>query len=60
MTKTLDGKTAGFQVAKALREETEVHKRQEAELFKKVIFFITQSYMYMFIKVVIYGIIYRS
>lgn len=39
-TKTLDGKTAGFQAAKALREETETYKRQEAEHFKKVMFFI--------------------
>lgn len=39
-TKTLDGKTAGFQAAKALREETEAHKRQEAEHFNKVMFFI--------------------
>lgn len=38
-TKTLDGKTAGFQAAKALREETEAHKRQEAEHFSKVMFF---------------------
>lgn len=45
MTKTLDGKTAGFQAAKALREETEAHKRQEAEHFKKVMFFIT-CYIY--------------
>ncbi|XP_011159786.1 BUD13 homolog [Solenopsis invicta] len=35
-TKTLDGKTAGFQAAKALREETEAHKRQEAEHFSKL------------------------
>lgn len=37
-TKTLDGKTAGFQAAKALREETEAYKRQEAEHFSQVIF----------------------
>ncbi|XP_071553994.1 uncharacterized protein [Temnothorax nylanderi] len=35
-TRTLDGKTAGFQAAKALREETEAIKRQEAEHFKKL------------------------
>ncbi|XP_018046702.1 PREDICTED: BUD13 homolog [Atta colombica] len=35
-TKTLDGKTAGFQAATALREETEAHKRQEAEHFSKL------------------------
>ncbi|KAL6266255.1 hypothetical protein P5V15_003115 [Pogonomyrmex californicus] len=35
-TKTLDGKTAGFQAAKALREETEAYKRQEAEHFSKL------------------------
>ncbi|KAG5330893.1 BUD13 protein, partial [Acromyrmex heyeri] len=35
-TKTLDGKTAGFQAAIALREETEAHKRQEAEHFSKL------------------------
>ncbi|XP_077261795.1 uncharacterized protein LOC143897214 [Temnothorax americanus] len=34
--KTLDGKTAGFQAARALREETEAIKRQEAEHFKKL------------------------
>lgn len=45
-TKTLDGKTAGFQAAKALREETEAHKRQEAEHFSKVMFFTTQNYIY--------------
>lgn len=45
-TKTLDGKTAGFQAAKALREETEAHKRQEAEHFSKVMFFIARSYIY--------------
>lgn len=44
MTKTLDGKTAGFQAAKELREEIESHKRQDAELFSKVIFFIIQIY----------------
>ncbi|KAL0117335.1 hypothetical protein PUN28_010292 [Cardiocondyla obscurior] len=35
-TKTLDGKTAGFQAANALREETETYKRQEAEQFSKL------------------------
>lgn len=35
-TKTLDGKTAGFQAAKALREETEAYKRREAEHFSKL------------------------
>lgn len=39
-TKTLDGKTAGFQAAKALREETEAYKQQETEHFNKVTFFI--------------------
>lgn len=38
VTKTLDGKTAGFQAAKALREETEAYKRQEAEHFSQVMF----------------------
>lgn len=36
MTKTLDGKTAGLQDAKALREETEAHRRREAEQFSRV------------------------
>ncbi|XP_011146595.2 BUD13 homolog [Harpegnathos saltator] len=36
MTKTLDGKTAGLQDAKALREETEAHKRREAEQFSRL------------------------
>ncbi|XP_032686791.1 BUD13 homolog [Odontomachus brunneus] len=36
MTKTLDGKTAGLQDARALREETEAHKRREAEQFSKL------------------------
>lgn len=45
-TKTLDGKTAGFQAAKALREETEAFKRQETEHFSKVMFFIVLSYIY--------------
>lgn len=40
MTKTLDGKTAGLQDARALREETESHKRREVEQFNKVTFFI--------------------
>jgi len=44
-TKTLDGKTAGFQAATALREETEAHKRQEAEHFSKVIFFSSKLYL---------------
>lgn len=44
MTKTLDGKTAGFQAAKELREEIEAHKQRDAELFNKVIFFIMQIY----------------
>lgn len=44
MTKTLDGKTAGFQAAKELREEIESHKRRDAELFSNVIFFIIQIY----------------
>ncbi|XP_011875373.1 PREDICTED: BUD13 homolog isoform X2 [Vollenhovia emeryi] len=35
-TKTLDGKVAGFQAARALREETEAYKRQEAEHFNKL------------------------
>lgn len=39
MTKTLDGKTAGFQAGKALREETEAYKRQETEHFKKVVLY---------------------
>lgn len=39
MTKTLDGKVAGFQAAKALREEIESHKQRDAELFSKVMFF---------------------
>lgn len=37
MTKTLDGKRAGFQAAKELREELEAHKQRDAELFSKVI-----------------------
>lgn len=45
-TKTLDGKTAGFQAAKALREETEAYKRQEAEHFSKVMFFIAWRCIY--------------
>lgn len=45
-TKTLDGKTAGFQAAKALREETEAHKRQEAEHFSKVMLSIARIYIY--------------
>lgn len=44
MTKTLDGKTAGFQAAKELREEIEAHKRRDDEIFNKVIFFIMQIY----------------
>ncbi|EFN66053.1 BUD13-like protein [Camponotus floridanus] len=36
MTKTLDGKTAGFQAAKELREEIEAHKQRDAELFNKL------------------------
>ncbi|XP_070164691.1 BUD13 homolog [Polyergus mexicanus] len=36
MTKTLDGKVAGFQAAKALREEIESHKQRDAELFNKL------------------------
>ena len=40
MTKTLDGKTAGLQDAKALREETAAHKRREAEIFEKVLFIL--------------------
>lgn len=36
MTKTLDGKIAGLQNAKALREETEIHKRREIEQFNEV------------------------
>lgn len=36
MKKTLDGKRAGLQDAKALREETEAYKKQEAEHFSKV------------------------
>jgi len=42
-TRTLDGKTAGFQAAKALREETEAYKRQEVEHFSKVMFFIVNG-----------------
>lgn len=44
MKKTLDGKKAGLQNAKALREETEQYKQREAEhfskVFKKILFFI--------------------
>lgn len=40
MTKTLDGKKAGLQDAKALREETEAHKRREMEQFSKVMLYI--------------------
>lgn len=36
MTKTLDGKIAGLQNAKALREETEIHKQREMEQFNEV------------------------
>ena len=36
MKKTLDGKTAGLQNARALREETEAHKKREAEHFNKL------------------------
>ncbi|XP_017893565.1 BUD13 homolog isoform X2 [Ceratina calcarata] len=36
MKKTLDGKTAGLQNAKALREETEAYKKREAEHFSKL------------------------
>ncbi|XP_015609422.1 BUD13 homolog [Cephus cinctus] len=36
MKKTLDGKTAGLQNARALREETDAHKKREAELFSKL------------------------
>lgn len=36
MTKTLDGKIAGLQNAKALREETEIHKQREIEQFNEV------------------------
>lgn len=39
MTKTLDGKMAGLQDAKALREETKAYKQREAEQFNKVIYF---------------------
>ncbi|XP_043279459.1 BUD13 homolog isoform X2 [Venturia canescens] len=34
MKKTLDGKTAGLQDARALRIETEAHKKREAAVFK--------------------------
>ncbi|XP_015429773.1 PREDICTED: LOW QUALITY PROTEIN: BUD13 homolog [Dufourea novaeangliae] len=36
MKKTLDGKKAGLQDAKALREETEAYKKREAEHFSKL------------------------
>ncbi|OAD52643.1 BUD13 like protein [Eufriesea mexicana] len=36
MKKTLDGKTAGLQNARALREETEAYKKREAEHFSKL------------------------
>ncbi|XP_033334419.2 uncharacterized protein LOC117225190 isoform X2 [Megalopta genalis] len=36
MKKTLDGKKAGLQDARALREETEAHKKREAEHFSKL------------------------
>ncbi|XP_031847694.1 uncharacterized protein LOC116433597 isoform X2 [Nomia melanderi] len=36
MKKTLDGKQAGLQNARALREETEAHKKREAEHFSKL------------------------
>ncbi|XP_053681435.1 BUD13 homolog [Anopheles nili] len=36
MTKTLDGKRAGLQDARALREENEKHRRREAEAFEKM------------------------
>ncbi|XP_006623138.1 BUD13 homolog [Apis dorsata] len=36
MKKTLDGKRAGLQDAKALREETEAYKKREAEHFSKL------------------------
>lgn len=45
MTKTLDGKTAGLQDARALREETESHKRREVEQFNKVTFFIQSIFI---------------
>jgi len=43
MTRTLDGKMAGLQDARALQEETKAHKQREMEQFNKVIFFITRS-----------------
>lgn len=46
MTKTLDGKRAGLQDAKALREETEEYNRREAEQFSKVLLFIAQNDIY--------------
>lgn len=36
MKKTLDGKTAGLQNAQDLKQETEAHKKREAELFSKL------------------------
>ncbi|XP_078032991.1 uncharacterized protein LOC144467882 [Augochlora pura] len=36
MKKTLDGKAAGLQDARALREETEAYKKREAEHFSKL------------------------
>jgi len=42
MTRTLDGKIAGLQDARALQEETKAHKQREIEQFNKVIFFITR------------------
>ncbi|XP_043261828.1 BUD13 homolog isoform X2 [Colletes gigas] len=36
MKKTLDGKTAGLQDARSLREETEAYKKREAEHFKNL------------------------
>nr|XP_033321446.1 BUD13 homolog [Megalopta genalis] len=36
LSQTLDGKKAGLQDARALREETEAHKKREAEHFSKL------------------------
>lgn len=45
MTRTLDGKKAGLQYAKTLREDTEAHKRREFEQLNKVMLYTTRSTM---------------
>lgn len=57
MKKTLDGKKAGLQDAKALREETEAYKKREAEHFSKVFKQILYSTIYYYIYIIVYYIL---